>query len=143
MKREYDEIEGGEAMKDNEAGSEEMAADGAKAPDIKGQAEAQELQIVIEDRTEYGFDKSCQVSGTSYSGEQMKDMLGLASTNFYVEDKEGGVRIVCLGSGNCLGVSQFGSNRMADKGAAWRISLDIIIKMSIYLIIDIGDRLMI
>ena len=42
--------------------------------------------------------------------------FGLASANFYVEEIDGGIRFVCLGKGNGLGVSQYGANRMAMDG---------------------------
>ena len=44
------------------------------------------------------------------------ERFGLSSTNFYVEEVEGGIRFVCLGKGNCLGVSLYGANRMASEG---------------------------
>ena len=42
--------------------------------------------------------------------------FSLASANFYVEEIDGGIRFVCLGKGSCLGVSQYGANRMALEG---------------------------
>ena len=77
-------------------------------------------KIVVEvtESTENGFVKTAAVGADTYSGEEVREMLGLASTNYYVENIEDGVRIVCLGKGNCLGVSQYGANHMADKGSS-------------------------
>ena len=44
------------------------------------------------------------------------ELFSLVSMNFYVEAVEGGLRFVCLGKGDCLGVSQYGANRMAMEG---------------------------
>jgi stage II sporulation protein D len=44
------------------------------------------------------------------------ELFDLSSTNFYVEEVEGGVRFICLGKGSCLGVSQYGANCLANQG---------------------------
>lgn len=91
--------------------------------DKKGGKNSEKLtgdKIVVEvtESTENGFVKTAAVGADTYSGEEVREMLGLASTNYYVENIEDGVRIVCLGKGNCLGVSQYGANHMADKGSS-------------------------
>ena len=89
-----------------------------EAIDYMNQYEFSDLDINIEENTENGFVKKANISGTSYSGEEAKEMLNLASTNFYVEEQDNVVRIICLGKGNCLGVSQFGANCMAANGSS-------------------------
>lgn len=74
------------------------------------------INISIEESTENGFVKKVSVDGTIYSGQEIVDMLELASDNFYIEESDKGVRIVCLGKGSCLGVSQYGANMMAGNG---------------------------
>lgn len=91
--------------------------------DKKGGKNSEKLtgdKIVVEvtESTENGFVKTAAVGADTYSGEEVQEMLGLVSTNYYVENIEDGVRIVCLGKGNCLGVSQYGANHMADKGSS-------------------------
>lgn len=76
----------------------------------------QKAAIVVEESTENGFVKKASVNGTEYTGEEMMQLFELSSTNFYVEEQEGGLRFVCLGKGNCLGVSQYGANCMAAEG---------------------------
>lgn len=78
--------------------------------------EAGEIAIQIEESTENGFVKKVSVKGNIYSGEEMAEWFHLPSSNFYVEETKDGVRFVCLGKGNCLGVSQYGANCMALKG---------------------------
>lgn len=84
---------------------------GAATQNAEGQ-----MPISVEESTENGFVKSLSINGVSYTGEEAMHIFSLTSMNFYVEEIEGGVRFVCLGKGNCLGVSQYGANRMALDG---------------------------
>ena len=72
--------------------------------------------LSIEESTENGFVKKVSIGEKIYTGQETADIFGLPSTNFYVENMEDGIRFVCLGKGNCLGVSQYGANILADKG---------------------------
>lgn len=74
------------------------------------------VDISVKESTENGFVKQFSVGGTTYTGDEAMKCFNLASTNFYVEGVEGGVRFICLGKGNCLGVSLYGANRMALEG---------------------------
>ena len=47
------------------------------------------------------------------------EQLGLPSANFYIEETKDGFRFVCLGKGDCLGVSLYGANQMAQKGSTY------------------------
>lgn len=76
-----------------------------------------EINIQVTESSENGFVKKLSVDGTIYTGEEAMERFGLTSTNFYVENVDGGVRFVCLGKGACMGVSQYGANRMALDGA--------------------------
>lgn len=96
-------------------------ADEAKQEKRKDSAETseqaeQKIPITVEESTENGFVKKLSINGNSYTGEEAMEKFLLTSINFYVEEIEGGVRFVCLGKGNCLGVSQYGANRMALDG---------------------------
>lgn len=75
-----------------------------------------EIEIIIEDSTENGFVKSVSVDGIIYTGSETAAMFDLPSNNYYVEKVDGGIRFVCLGKGNCLGLSQYGANAMAMEG---------------------------
>ena len=72
--------------------------------------------ISIDESTDNGFVKKASVDGTIYTGEEMMSLFELPSDNFYVEEVSEGVRFVCLGKGNCLGLSQYGANYMACEG---------------------------
>lgn len=73
-------------------------------------------EIKIEESTENGYVIKASVDGTIYTGEELAKGFELASTNFYVEEIDGGLRFVCLGKGNGLGLSQYGANWMALNG---------------------------
>lgn len=77
---------------------------------------ASPIEIKVEESTDNGFVKKIQIAEKEYTGQEAMELLGLPSLNFYVEEQEGGVRFVCLGKGNNLGVSQYGANCMAKEG---------------------------
>ena len=54
------------------------------------------------------------------TGEEWKEWFSLPSTNFYFEDYEGQLRIISLGKGRGLGLSQYGANEMAKSGASYQ-----------------------
>lgn len=77
---------------------------------------ASPIEIKVEESTDNGFVKKIRIAEKEYTGQEAMELLGLPSLNFYVEEQEGGVRFVCLGKGNNLGVSQYGANCMAKEG---------------------------
>lgn len=98
-----------------EEGTEETSpAEDGKEEQQSGKSET--VEIRIEESSENGFVRKASVDGTIYTGEEAMEIFCLTSTNFYVEEIDGGVRFVCLGKGNCLGVSQYGANYMALNG---------------------------
>ena len=54
------------------------------------------------------------------SGEDFARWLQLASNNFYFEQYKGNLRIICLGKGNGLGLSQYGADQMAKQGKTYQ-----------------------
>lgn len=96
---------------------QDMSGQTEETGEEMGTAEGvQNIPISVEESTENGFVKKLLVNGIPYTGEEAMQQFGLSSTNFYVEQIENGVRFICLGKGNCLGVSQYGANRMALDG---------------------------
>lgn len=86
--------------------------------------QAAPVSIQIEESTEHGYVKRISIDGNTYSGEEAMELLGLCSTNFYVEETGDGIRLICLGKGSGLGVSQFGANCMAKDGKKLQEILD-------------------
>lgn len=87
-----------------------------EAIDENTPAEVKRQEIEVTEATENGFVKKLSVNETIYTGEEAMEKYKLSSANFYVEDQENGIRFVCLGKGNCMGVSQHGANCMALQG---------------------------
>lgn len=98
------------------AGTEASAGGSEAAPETSTENMEGKIEVKVKESTENGFVKRLLVAGNSYTGEQAMQSFQLASTNFYVEEIEGGVRFVCLGKGNCLGISQYGANHLALNG---------------------------
>jgi len=84
----------------------------------------QKMDIKVTESTENGFVKQLSVDGTVYTGEEAMEKYGLSSSNFYVEEVQDGIRFVCLGKGNCMGLSQYGANCMALEGKSAKDIID-------------------
>lgn len=107
-----EEAQSGDSGKSNADGKEKQQTE-ESTPD---KTAVQKIPVSVEESTENGFVKKLSVNGTIYTGEEAMQKFSLASANFYVEEIDGGIRFVCLGKGSCLGVSQYGANRMALEG---------------------------
>lgn len=77
---------------------------------------SEKADIAVTESTENGFVKQLTVEGSTMTGEEAMQRFGLSSTNFYVEEMADGIRFICLGKGNCLGVSLYGANYLAEQG---------------------------
>lgn len=66
--------------------------------------------------TKNGYVKQIKAGSYIISGEDFARWLQLASNNFYFEQYKGNLRIICLGKGNGLGLSQYGAEQMAKQG---------------------------
>lgn len=73
-------------------------------------------EIKIEEKTENGYVKSVKVGAETISGEEWKNIFQLNSTNFYLEGQENTLRMIVLGKGHGIGMSQFGANELAKEG---------------------------
>lgn len=114
--QENTEAEGQTAEGQTTEGQTAQEETGETAPDSTQETGGQKIPITVEESTENGFVKKISVNGTAYTGEEAMELFSLESMNFYVEEIQGGIRFVCLGKGNCLGLSQYGANRMALDG---------------------------
>lgn len=73
--------------------------------------------------TEHGFVKKISIGGVEFTGEQIKNILELNSEFFYIEVIDGKYRVVTLGKGHCMGLSQYGANIMAKNGDDYKTIL--------------------
>jgi stage II sporulation protein D len=103
--------EAAESQGETVAENQEEAAENQDATTVESKVE-----ISVTESTENGFVQQLSVGGSVLSGEEAMEVFDLTSTNFYVEEIEGGVRFICLGKGSCLGVSQYGANCLAQQG---------------------------
>ena len=70
--------------------------------------------------TKNGYVKQIKAGSYIISGEDFARWLQLASNNFYFEQYKGNLRIICLGKGNGLGLSQYGADQMAKQGKTYQ-----------------------
>lgn len=77
-------------------------------------------QLKIEEKTASGFVKKVKAGEETLSGDDWKTIFSLPSTNFYLEEYEGKLRIITLGQGHCMGMSQYGANEMAKEEKSWK-----------------------
>ena len=60
------------------------------------------------------------VGGVAVRGVELRQIYGLRSAAFDVEVKDGYVRFFVTGYGHGVGMSQYGANEMAERGADWK-----------------------
>lgn len=78
----------------------------------------QDVSITSRDST--GYVTEISLNKHLVSGEEFANVLGLSSNHFYIEDYEGKVRVICTGVGHGVGLSQYGSNAMAEEGYSYK-----------------------
>lgn len=76
--------------------------------------------LKIGEKTRNGYVKQVMIGGESMSGEEWKSLFGLNSTHFYLEEQDGQLRMIVLGKGHGVGLSQYGAMQMAEEGADWK-----------------------
>ena len=81
-------------------------------------------QVAIWARTDSGRVKLVQLGGTVISGQQLRKLLNLRSTNFTFSFSQDSVTITCLGFGHGVGMSQCGADAMAKQGIGYKQILE-------------------
>lgn len=76
-------------------------------------------RLRVEGATPHGYVQSVSVGGILVSGDAFAAAAGLQSHVYYIEVVDEQYRIVCLGKGHCLGLSQYTANAMAKEGAGY------------------------
>ena len=59
------------------------------------------------------------IGGITYSGTQLRKLLGLNSTMFCMIPDAGGITVETLGKGHRVGMSQYGADAMAEAGCTY------------------------
>ncbi len=70
--------------------------------------------------TKNGYVRQVYADSLMIKGEDFADWFHLASNNFYFEQYKGKIRVICLGKGNGLGMSQYGAEQMAKQGKSYK-----------------------
>lgn len=76
-------------------------------------------QVTVSSRDQAGYVKELKIGDATITGEEFADSFALNSTNFYLDNYNGKLRVVCKGKGNGLGFSQYGANCMAKEGKTY------------------------
>lgn len=71
-------------------------------------------------KSEIGSVQKISVCGSEISGSELREKLGLRSTNFSVEFVDNKFKITVLGYGHGVGMSQYGANCMAQQGSDYK-----------------------
>ena len=71
--------------------------------------------LKIKKHTDNGFVQEIMAQGNKWTGEEWKKIFGLNSTNFYLENYDGKLRMVTVGKGHDMGMSLYGANALAKK----------------------------
>ena len=81
--------------------------------------------LKIAEKTKNGYVKKVTVGEEQVSGDEWKKLFGLNSTHFYLEEQEGLLRMIVVGKGHGVGLSQYGAETLAEEGWNWK---DILMK---------------
>lgn len=92
---------------------EECAKKLKKEGDTVSKADCKKLKI--QEQTESGYVKTVKTGDQEWKGETWQEIFDLPSSNFYLEDYGGKLRIVCLGKGHGMGMSLYGANSLAQR----------------------------
>ncbi len=73
-------------------------------------------QIVIQEVDDAGYVKKLKAGDAEISGEEFRQILGLSSSCFSLQEYNGNIRITARGTGHGVGLSQYTANKMAEQG---------------------------
>lgn len=88
----------------------------SKEPSVKLSSGSILNQIKDITRTQAGHVKTLKIGGASFSGNDIKELFNLNSTDFSFSMQGGNVAINVTGYGHGVGMSQYGANAMAKAG---------------------------
>lgn len=80
---------------------------------------AEKIQII--ERDDAGYVKRVQIGDMDYSGDEVRDSLGLLSSCFHFSSADGKIRVSSKGIGSGYGFSQAGADAMErEQGSEFR-----------------------
>lgn len=90
---------------------------------LSGKKASAKPSIKVTGKTDGNRIKTVKINGASFSGREVRERLGLASSQFSWTIKKDSITITTFGFGHGVGMSQWGANGMAKDG---RLAEDII-----------------
>ena len=75
--------------------------------------------ISIKSRSESETVTTCELGSLTMTGQNFRALFGLCSANFDLVLEESELKIICYGSGHCVGMSQYGADFMARQGSSY------------------------
>ena len=109
-------------LKSVESNTDKDSADYLSSIYVSEQQLPEELKI--NERDSSGYVLSMRADENILEGEAFSSGLGLASSNFSMQNLGDQVRFLCKGKGHGLGFSQYGGNEMAKEGNNWKEILE-------------------
>ena len=76
--------------------------------------------IEVTSHTESGYVKNVTVNGKTYTGREVREKLGLASSCFQIDLTSKGYKFTTKGSGHGVGMSQYGAQAMAKENKSYK-----------------------
>lgn len=110
----------GELLRKLGEGRPEQAEDPAekgRARPVSAEASGGEPFIEVLSRTSGKHIKEIRIGSSVYTGREVRERLGLRSTQFTWEIKGDQIELTTYGNGHGVGMSQWGANGMAGQGA--------------------------
>ena len=95
-----------------------------ESPGKKADTKGLVKKISVSEKTKNGYVKQVSVAGETISGEKWQEIFSLPSGNFYLEEQEGMLRMITLGKGHGMGLSQYGADCLAKEGWGYREILE-------------------
>ncbi|HBL37308.1 MAG TPA: stage II sporulation protein D [Firmicutes bacterium] len=78
------------------------------------------VSLRIVDRTASGRVKTVQIGAYQYTATEVRSRLGLASTNFTVQLRDGKIIFTTIGYGHGVGLCQYGADGLAKEGKTFQ-----------------------
>lgn len=92
---------------------------GSAGPQPAADGIAEKIQII--ERDSVGYVKRVQIGNMDYTGDEVRDSLGLSSSCFYFSSADGKIRVSSKGIGSGYGFSQAGADAMErEQGSAFQ-----------------------
>ena len=84
--------------------------------DLLGLSNDEDIEINVISRNNSGRVSEVKVANKTYTGVELRNLLGLRSSDFDIEINDNIVTIITHGYGHGVGMSQYGANGMAKEG---------------------------